>query len=96
MSDDMIERASRAYDPEIWFNIDMYAGRNDPEGAPWKLTRKHCLDRARAAIEAMREPTAAMCRDGYDAACEHDNGNTVPSHEIAPATYRAMIDRALK
>ena len=61
-----------------------------------EVSQNHWRDIARAAIEAMREPTEGMNAEGYAAACEHDYGDTVPSHEIAPATWRAMIDAALK
>lgn len=50
---------------------------------------------ARAAIEAMREPSEPMAEAGFVAACLHDNGDSVPSLEIAPATWRAMIEAAL-
>ncbi len=49
-----------------------------------------------AGIAAMREPTQAMCEAGYAEACRHDCGHTVPHAEIAPETWRAMIDEALK
>lgn len=39
-------------------------------------------------------PSDAMNEAGFSAACRHDNGDTAPSLEIAPATYAAMIAAA--
>jgi hypothetical protein len=51
---------------------------------------------ADVAIQAMREPTDEMCEVGFAEACKHDSGDSAPALEIAPATFRAMIDAALK
>lgn len=68
----MIERVARA----IYVKV--------PYG--YGMTGAETLEYARAAIEAMREPTEAM-RDG---------GNSL-GHDEAPATYyTAMIDTALE
>lgn len=39
-------------------------------------------------------PTEEMIEAGYGAACRHDYGDVVPSLEIAPATYTAMLAAA--
>lgn len=54
-------------------------GNDDP-------SQEECLDLARAAIEAMREPTAAMADEG-DHHCSASDVRHV---------WRAMIDQALK
>jgi hypothetical protein len=48
--------------------------------------------RARAAIEAMREPTDAMSAVG----CEIPQWDQETADDGAAAVYRAMIDAALK
>lgn len=53
------------------------------------------LEQARAALLALREPSEGMREAGYAAACLHDNGDTVPSLEIAPAAWQSMIDHIL-
>jgi hypothetical protein len=52
---------------------------------------------ARAAIEAMREPTEAMAKHGYEDASHTLEGMLgYPSYEESCANiYRAMIDAAL-
>ncbi len=47
--------------------------------------RRFCYDAARAAIEAMREPTEAMLIEGCHG-----------SHVTQEDSWRAMIDEALK
>lgn len=81
MTDSMVERVAKVLS-------DYCAAADQGVFEPTKA--------ARAAIAAMREPTEAMWERGYAAACEHDYGETPPDHEIANATYRAMIDAALK
>ena len=65
-TESMIERVARALDPVAW---DFGAGRVD------------ALKQARAAIEAMREPTDGMVEAGNRMGC-------IP-------TYSRMIDAAL-
>jgi hypothetical protein len=52
------------------------------------------LGPARAAIEAMREPTEAMLDAGVDRWDTHHPGAT-ETHQNERATWRAMIDAAL-
>jgi len=58
-SNDMIERVARA----------IYEGRNGSGCKPWahqpKAHQEPYLKDARAAIEAMREPTEAMLKSGF-------------------------------
>lgn len=100
MPTSMIERVAAA----LWFDhVDQHGY---PNGLPtWdELTTCPELDRAgvaetfrsyaRAAIEAMREPTEAMVEAGRQAPCE--TGGIVYSRgpEVA-SIYRAMLDAAL-
>lgn len=65
-------------------------------GAPFPSAASY--RKARAAIEAMREPTDAMIDVGQDVFAEGINliaGHPEPSDEAAYQTYRAMIDTAL-
>ena len=52
-----------------------------------------CKEAARAAIEAMREPTEAMMDAGWNAQPEDDIDGPLSVSVRAP--YRAMIDAAL-
>jgi hypothetical protein len=53
--------------------------------------------RGKDVLLAMRDaPTPAMLDAGYEAACQHDCGETVPFSSIAIAVWQAMIDEALK
>lgn len=42
-------------------------------------------------LEKLMVPTHEMCSEGYSEACRHDCGHTVPSADIAPETFKAMI-----
>ena len=54
-------------------------------------------DAARAAIEAMREPTEAMMGDGADAGAHAVlNGELHPESRSVGLVWAAMIDAALK
>jgi len=52
---------------------------------------------ARAAIEAMREPTEAMRQSGFDHMDYDEYGSNADENNkrIAESVYRAMIDAAL-
>jgi hypothetical protein len=76
MEDDMIERVAAA----------ILAKRYENDGGRFATHPEHDLALARAAIEAMREPTEAMVRHAY-AAMEDDT---------PPESYRNMIDAALR
>lgn len=86
---EMIERVAKAIlattgEPTMW---DHYAPG----------TQEHYRSMARAAIEAMREPTAAMIEVG-DASVDLDwslePGEGLDGVDVTPA-WRAMIDAAL-
>jgi hypothetical protein len=78
MTDDMIERVARAI-----------AGCETADD--WGDLTSHWQEQfrkeARAAIEAMREPTTDMCEAGWDG---FDDAN------VARSVWHAMIDAALK
>jgi len=65
-------------------------------------THSTWMDRARAAIEALREPTMEMVEVGYTEinnnieSWNYDSDSGYAVEDIAPtATWRAMIDAAL-
>lgn len=79
-SNELVERVARAI-----YDLDKI-GVREWEDAPIS-TREDCLACARAAIEAMREPTEAM-----QAAGAHRRENRKPVAEI----WRTMIGEALR
>jgi hypothetical protein len=80
---EMVERVARAIFPEAEdYTWDDFA--NAPNGSAERITASVYRMRARAAIEAMREPTEAMVHAGMS-----EEGTDLPSE------YRAMIDAAL-
>ena len=88
---EMVERVGRAIDPRGWetqdglrqYSPDYWASETQTE------CRKELIARARRAIAAMREPTEAMTRAGW----EH-TGDPCWLHNVADA-WRAMIDAAV-
>lgn len=86
----MIERAALA----------IYVGRNGAGCRPWhslpKSHREPYLKDARAALEAIREPTAAMLALGAAAYDESPEAAFSDSDEAMGAAHRAMIDAALR
>lgn len=66
------------------------AGRGDSHLRSQMLTEAACLDLARAAIEAMREPNDAMLMEGGEAILNADE------EWKSNACYHAMIDAALR
>ena len=92
---DMVEKVARAIDPEA-FDLP-----RDTRGAAqkWRLRTAKARKLARAAIEAMREPTEAMCRTG-----ESSKGASSPESwvdgsytpENVELIWKDMIDAALK
>lgn len=83
----MVERVARALCSFLGLDPDEII----PGGVPcWTWH----TEQARAAIEAMREPTAAMVEDGD---CHNRaEGSTIECFENVRTIYRAMIDAALK
>ncbi len=78
MSSEMIERVARAIATASGVAPD------DDDGSPnWWMFRGP----ARAAIEAMREPTEQMQRAGYTLCVSSDNMDDI---------YHKMVDEALK
>lgn len=86
----MIERVARAIRRK--YNIEIF-DRDEEDG--WEYS----LDQARAAIEAMREPTENMLDYG---ACYEDPQNEYKHNplydegDLSRDVYKAMIDAALK
>lgn len=75
----MIERVARTLEPQAWRALGI------GDTLAYKNRRTSSLRKARAAIEAMREPTDAMADEGYRAIAKG-----------ADAVWIAMIDAALK
>ena len=84
---EMVERVARAIAPDVWINFDAFCRLKEykiDEVEDRKRTSeaiKLSIKRARAAIEAMREPTEAMLTAGSMRTGE---------------AYAAMIEAALK
>lgn len=83
----MIERVARAIDPCAWDVMTHDDGCPDCRAA-----REQARGRARAAIEAMREPTEEMVRMGMTALPNSTPGR----HQKTGWVWDAMIDAALK
>ncbi|MBA8799158.1 hypothetical protein FHW77_002877 [Agrobacterium sp. RC10-4-1] len=86
MAETMIERVARAIcvasglDPDRPFSSSNYSKETEPQEFAWH----EYLPEARAAINAMREPTRAMHEAGLETTGMPGN------------TFRDMIDAALK
>ena len=82
---EMVERVAKAlYIAEIGPAIGPFDWDIDEAG---EVAARNYRKMARAAIEAMREPTEAMVRAG---------GDVTESDAIAIATWHAMIDEAIR
>jgi hypothetical protein len=98
---EMVERMARAYDPELWAQIDedLQEGRHV---RPARLARDKSLRQARAAIAAMRDPTEAMImawvRNSADSVRPTATPDNVwPDDRLAAiAAWKMFIDEALK
>jgi len=94
MAETMVERVARAIAPE-WFIltedsesiVSNYPGQT-VDMQRWAMTK------ARAAIEAMREPTEAMEDAAGGALCSAIESRAEDAI-VCGAVYRAMIDAAL-
>lgn len=88
---EVVERVARAL-----FEADCQIG--DTPIVKWELApeyeREEYRHLARAALEALREPTEGMVEAGADAA--DASGWAVDAISGAKTAYRAMIDEALK
>lgn len=85
----MVERVARAILKRRYYDCEPEAYGNDVDGFIWKLDPDHIFDandEARAAIEAMANPTDSM----VDAAA----GEYVPPGDFIPG-YNAAIRAAL-
>lgn len=87
---DMVEKVARAIVGA------MYHPQPDMSGDIWKAVsprhRRDATDAARAAIEAMREPTEAMKDAG--SYFDHDGDGGISAYEAADV-WSGMIDAAL-
>lgn len=84
MTESMVEKIAR--------------GQAEFDGRPWlsmpKTERERYMDRARAALQAIRDPTKEMAAAGREAYADHVD--QVSTHMVVEQTFTAMIDRALK
>lgn len=92
MLNEIIERIARIIDPVAWHPFD-----TSFDNGYWVMMRLNSVDKAKAAIAAMREPTDDMSIIG---ALTRNNDpqplvNCITIGE-AGSIYRAMIDAALK
>ncbi len=79
---EMVERVAKALGGPSW----------NQHSEMW---RENARLLARAAIEAMREPSAAMIEEGYGEACELNRGDQPTPEETPACIWRAMITAAL-
>jgi hypothetical protein len=91
---DMVEKVARA----LW-NAESVRATDRPRRVEWaeesEKTQENWRHMARAAIEALREPTEEMCNDGWDV-----GRDMVASYGFAiggeTPIWQAMIDTALE
>lgn len=76
----LVERVARAIDPDAWDTEKLVGAR--------QFAQAKALRQARAAIEAMREPTEAMI-------LAHSENGGLDFSEHVKTDWRAMIDAAL-
>lgn len=88
----MIEKVARAICDAAWGNGSF--DRPPEKGGFSVEAKEQCLEQARAAIAAMREPNKEMMAgaDSYVMHC-HEHGDVLGP--TADGVYRAMIDAAL-
>lgn len=82
---EIVEKVARVLEPQAWAAL----GAGDT--LAYKNRRTSSLRKARAAIEAMREPSAPMVQAGATS----EDAVVGSSENCAAATYRAMIQAAL-
>ena len=91
MSSEMIERVARVLNKEVF----------DPEvlrsyGDLWTYkARDQVLEKARAAIKAMREPTDAMINAGISAWLD-ENTPSLGDEAVIRLIFEVMMNEALK
>ncbi len=93
--EDMVERVARAIAKAHRLDTGEFVGADGARHhvEPWR----DFIDHARAAIEAMREPTEAMKRAGDDVQTVSEIENvSVPSLIESEDVWGAMITAALK
>jgi len=88
----MIERVARALNPSLWEWYD-----RNRAGQRFTGPMIDSIESARAAIEAMREPTPRMYCAGDVAILKRLNSEKIITGEDTPAvgSWTAMIDAAL-
>lgn len=98
MAETMIERVARAIcvasglDPDRPFSSSNYSKETEPQEFAWH----EYLPEARAAINAMREPTESMVENGADSENTLEAMTDLTDAQSVRNIYHAMIDRALK
>lgn len=85
MTDSMVERVARAMATDCGLDWSAMPDKANWTAAIWSV-RSWWRDRARAAIEAMREPIEDMVVAG----CQHENMGDMAGR------WQAMIDKALE
>lgn len=91
---EMIERVARAFEPTIWEIPHFLADGSAIQKRYIDDRQKRSLEKARAAIQAMREPTEAMLEAGHEVVAGfYTRGYDCPAFEDS---WRAAIDAILK
>lgn len=82
----VLERVARALEPQAW------AALGTGDTLAYKNRRVSSLRKARAAIEAIREPTEEMMQAACDAAFQPVSLTSEEAYELG---WRSMIDAIL-
>lgn len=85
----MVERVARA----LFANRDEFDARNSSEHPAFEHNRDYWEGQARAAIEAMREPTDEMCEAGANIVWDY--AEFVGAKDLVKRVQIGMTDAAL-
>jgi hypothetical protein len=93
---EMVDRVARPIAAEIMeLTTDQRRSFKFPDDANGD-TCDRARSAARAAIEAMREPTEAMCDCGNEAAYQCERRSGLRGERYGCDTWQAMIDEAME
>lgn len=87
-SESMIERVARILEPQAWRALET------GDTLAYQNRRTSSLRKAKAALQALMEPTEAMTHAGERAAW--DDANHMPAIRAIPAAWSAMIRSAME
>jgi hypothetical protein len=92
MGTEMVERVARALEPSLWSPASGPVVWTAEKREAMRLQARHL---ARAAIEAMREPTEAMVAAGIAQARDCTDNWSASAPCVAECLFPVMIDAAL-